>query len=162
MPVKGLHGRRPLGGVSVRAAECLGESVRSPGRGRKAAIAAIAVSLAACVSSPDVFTTYRERAAKDFRTPEAQAYVEALLPAVGADLAALLKRCVAEYPEDTSASFELVFNIDHWGEPKAILVGPKTAVSTCVASGFFLFSFPRPDARFEKSGLTMMLPIGLE
>jgi hypothetical protein len=55
-----------------------------------------------------------------------------------------------------------VFKVDHWGEPKAILVDPKTDVSTCVASGFWYFTFPHPAARFEKTGLVLRLPITIQ
>jgi hypothetical protein len=161
MRIKALHGRRPLGGVSVMASGRPRAGTQALGNFAKATVAAITSLLAACASSPDVFASYRERAVKDYRTPEAQAYVQALLPVIGADLASLLKECATEFPEDSSPSFELVFHVDHWGEPKAILVDPRTSVSACVASGVFLFAFPHPPARFEKGGLTMMLPIAI-
>lgn len=56
-------------------------------------------------------------------------------------------------------SFERVFKVNHWGEPKAILVNPSTDVSDCVASGFWYFTFPHPAPRFEKRGLVLLLPI---
>lgn len=121
-----------------------------------------ALMLAGCASSPDVFTTYRRQAVKDFSTPEAQAYMQGFFPAIGADLATLLKKCTTDFPAEQTVSFELVFKVDHWGEPKAILVAPQTDVSTCVASGFFYFTFPHPAARFEKTGLVLLMPIKLK
>ena len=126
------------------------------------ALAATALSLAGCASTPDVFTTYRKQAVKDSSTPEAQAYLQALLPAVGADLARLLEKCTTEFPADATSSFELVLKIDHWGEPKAALVQPNTGVSSCVAQGSFYFTYPHPAARFEKTGLVVMLPVSVK
>jgi hypothetical protein len=117
------------------------------------------LTFAGCASSPDPFTSNRRQAMKDSRTPEARAYEQEFYPAIGADLTNLLKKCTTEFPAKEGDSFELVFKIDHWGEPKAILVSPVTDVSTCVASGFWYFTFPHPDARFEKSGLVLLLPV---
>lgn len=123
---------------------------------------AAALTLAGCASSPDVFTSYRKQANKDAATPEAQSYLQALLPAIGGELATLLEKCTAEFPADATSSFELVLKIDHWGEPKAALVQPNTGVSSCVAQGSFYFTFPHPAARFEKTGLVVMLPISVK
>jgi len=118
-----------------------------------------ALAVTACVSSPDGFEARRKQAVKDAKTPEARTYEREFYPAIGQDMANLLKKCTTEFPADQIDSFEMVFKIDHWGEPKAILVDPVTDVSTCVASGFWYFTFPHPDARFEKSGLVLLLPI---
>jgi hypothetical protein len=123
--------------------------------------AALAV-LAGCASSPDVFSTYRKQAVRDSSTPEAQTYLREFVASVGADLATLLAKCNTESAAHDTDQFELVFKVDHWGEPKAILVNPQTDVASCVASGFFYFKFPHPDARFEKTGLVLMLPIKVE
>jgi len=88
-----------------------------------------------CVSSPDVFEVHRKQAVKDSRTPEARAYEREFYPAIGQDLANLLKKCTTEFPAAEINSFELVFKVDHWGEPKAVLVNPVTDVSNCVAGG---------------------------
>ena len=118
--------------------------------------------LAGCASSPGDFARHRKQAVKDARTPEARAYQREFYPAIGQDMANLLKRCTSEFPEEETDSFELVFRIDHWGEPKAILASPLTRVSECVAQGFWYFSFPHPDERFAKTGLTLLLPIRIE
>lgn len=115
--------------------------------------------MAGCASSPDLFESHRQQAVKDGRTPEAQAYQRAFYPTIAPDLTRLLKKCTAEFPGVQGDSFEMVFKINHWGEPKAILVNPSTDVSDCVASGFWYFTFPHPDARFEKTGLVLLLPI---
>ena len=112
-----------------------------------------------CASSPDVFEVHRKQAVKDSRTPEARAYEREFYPAIGQDLANLLKKCTTEFPAAEINSFELVFKVDHWGEPKAVLVNPVTEVSSCVAGGFWYFSFPHPDERFAKTGLMLLLPI---
>lgn len=111
------------------------------------------------MSSPGVFEVHRKQAVKDSLTPEARAYERELYPAIGQDLANLLKKCTTEFPSPEIDSFELVFRLDHWGEPKAVLVDPVTDVSGCVAGGFWYFSFPHPDERFAKTGLVLLLPI---
>jgi hypothetical protein len=121
-------------------------------------VASLAV-IAGCATSPDPFAAHRKQAMKDSRTPEGRAYEQEFFPAIGPDLADLLKKCTTEFPSKEGDSFELVFKVDHWGEPKAILVDPVTDVSTCVASGFWYFTFPHPDPRFEKTGLVLLLPI---
>lgn len=121
----------------------------------------VALVIGGCASSPDVFEQNRKQAVKDSQTPEAKAYASAFYPAIGQDLANLLKKCTAEFPADDADSFELVFRIDHWGEPKAVLVRPTTYVSNCVASGFWYFTFPHPDKRFEKTGMALLLPISI-
>jgi len=118
-----------------------------------------ALEMAGCASSPDLFAAHRKQAVKDSQTAEGRAYQEKFYPAIGPDLANLLKKCTTEFPANAGDSFEMVFKVDHWGEPKAILVNPVTDVSTCVATGFWYFSFPHPDARFEKTGLVLLLPI---
>ena len=114
------------------------------------------------MSSPDVFDVHRKQAVKDSQTPEARAYARDFYPAIGQDLANLLKKCTTEFPAADIDSFELVFKVDHWGEPKAVLVDPVTAVSSCVAKGFWYFRFPHPAERFEKTGLVLLLPIAIE
>ena len=109
--------------------------------------------------APDEFEEQRKQAVEDSRTPEAKAYERDFYPAIGPDLANLLKKCTAEFPAEDVDSFEMVFKVDHWGEPKAILVNPVTDVSQCVARGFWYFEFPHPDARFEETGLVLLLPI---
>jgi len=121
-----------------------------------------ALTLAACASSPDVFEVNRKQAVKDSRTPEAKAYEQKFYPAIGQDLADLLKKCTSEFPAAEVDSFELVFRIDHWGEPKAVLVKPMTEVSRCVATGFWYFTFPHPDARFSETGMALLLPISIK
>jgi hypothetical protein len=111
------------------------------------------------VSAPGEFEVHRRQAIQDSRTPEARAYEREFYPAVGEDFARLLHKCAAEFPADTLDSFELVFKVDRWGEPKAILVNPLTQVSECVAKGFWYFTFPHPDERFATSGLVLLLPI---
>jgi hypothetical protein len=120
------------------------------------------VVVAGCASSPDLFEQQRQQAVKDSRTPEAKAYQREFYPAIGQDMANLLKRCTREFPEVEADSFELVFRVDHWGEPKVILARPLNRVSECVAQGFWYFSFPHPDERFAKTGLTLLLPIRIE
>jgi hypothetical protein len=115
-----------------------------------------------CASSPDVFDEHRKQAVKDSRTPEARAYQREFYPTIGQDMANLLSRCTSEFPEVETDSFELVFRVDHWGEPKAILVSPMNRVSECVATGFWYFTFPHPDERFAKTGLTLLLPIRIK
>ena len=131
------------------------------------------VALAGCVStpevpvpeapspevSPDVFEVHRRQAVEDSQTPEAKAYEREFYPAIGQDLTNLLKKCTAEFPVAETDSFELVFRVDHWGEPKAILVSPVTDLSQCVARGFWYFKFPHPDPRFAEEGLVLLLPI---
>ena len=123
---------------------------------------AAVLMVAGCATAPDDFEVQRKQAVKDFQTPEAQAYQRDFYPAIGADLSQLLKKCTAEFPAEPGNSFEMVFRIDHWGEPKAILVNPSTDVSHCVASGFWYFSFPHPAARFEKTGLVLLMPIRID
>jgi hypothetical protein len=115
-----------------------------------------------CASAPDVFEVARKQAVKDSQTAEAKAYASAFYPAIGQDLANLLKKCTEESPGGETDSFELVFRVDHWGEPKAILVKPVTDVSTCVATGFWYFKFPQPDKRFEKTGMALLMPISIK
>src|SRR4030095_10203050 len=109
-----------------------------------------------CVSSPGVFEVHRKQAVKDSQTPEARAYEREFYPAIGQDLANLLKKCTTEFPSPEIDSFELVFKVDHWGEPKAVLVDPVTDLSSCVAAGFWYFRFPHPDERFAKTGLVLL------
>ena len=109
----------------------------------------------------DPFEATRRQAVQDSNTTEGRAYERQFLPAIAADLARLLKKCSADFPAAADGSFELVFRVDHWGEPKAILVNPATDVSTCVASGFWYFTFPRPDEKFEKTGMALLLPISI-
>ena len=119
------------------------------------------LAMAGCASSPDVFEANRSQAVRDSQTPEARSYVQAFYPAIGQDLANLLKKCTADFPATEIDSFELVFRVDPWGEPKAVLVKPMTDVSGCVASGFWYFRFPHPDARFAETGLAVLLPISI-
>ncbi len=123
---------------------------------------ASSLMLAGCAMSPDEFQVHRRQALKDSRTPEAQAYERDFYPAIGEDLTRLLQRCTAEFPAAGIDSFELVFKVDHWGEPKAILVNPMTRVSECVATGFWYFTFPHPDKRFGKTGLVLLTPISFK
>ena len=127
----------------------------------RAAFFFVALTLAGCASSPDVFEQNRRQAARDWRTPEAKAYASAFYPAIGQDLANLLKKCTADFPRDEIDTFDLVFRIDHWGEPKAVVANPVTDVSNCVAQGFWYFTFPHPDKRFEKTGMAMLMPISI-
>jgi len=120
------------------------------------------VMLAGCASSPDVFEVNRKQAVKDSRTPEAKAYEREFYPAIGQDLANLLKKCTDEFPKGEVDSFELVFRIDHWGAPKAVLVKPMTDLSGCVATGFWYFKFPQPDERFAETGMALILPISIK
>jgi len=121
-----------------------------------------ALAIAGCASSPDVFEEHRRQAVKDARTPEARTYEREFYPAIGQDMANLLKKCTTEFPAAEIDSFEMVFRIDHWGEPKTILVRPATEVSECVAKGFWYFAFPHPDERFAKTGLVLLLPISIK
>jgi hypothetical protein len=123
---------------------------------------AFVLALAGCATSTDPFEINRRQAVKDSQTPEGRAYEREFYPAIGPDLTRLLKKCTTEFPTATDGSFELVFRVDHWGEPKAILVNPATDVSTCVASGFWYFTFPHPHERFEKTGLALLLPVKIE
>ena len=120
------------------------------------------VVMGGCASSPDVFEAARKQAVKDSQTPEAKAYTQAFYPAIGQDLANLLKKCTSEFPASETDSFELVFRVDHWGEPKAVLVKPVTDVTICVATGFWYFTFPHPDKRFEQTGMAVLLPISIK
>ena len=137
-------------------------SARTPPPWAAFSFAALVLAVAGCASSPDLFTAHRKQAVKDSQTPEGRAYADKLYPAIGPDLTNLLKKCTAEFPGEPGNSFEMVFRIDHWGEPKAILVNPSTDVSDCVASGFWYFSFPHPAARFEKTGLVLLMPIRID
>jgi hypothetical protein len=132
-----------------------------PGIGKPdvACLLAFALLVAGCASSPDEFAVHRKQAIRDSRTPEARAYERDLYPAIGQNLATLLQKCTTEFSAAEIDSFEMVFKIDHWGEPKAILVDPVTGVSECVAKGFWYFTFPHPAARFEKTGLVLLLPV---
>ncbi len=123
---------------------------------------ASSLMLAGCATSRDVFEVHRRQALKDARTPEARAYEHDFYPAIGEDLTRLLQKCTTEFPAAGIDSFELVFKVDHWGEPKAILVNPMTQVSECVAKGFWYFIFPHPDKRFEKTGLVLLMPISFK
>ena len=120
------------------------------------------MALGGCASSPDVFEQNRRQAVKDSQTPEAKAYTSTFYPAIGQDLANLLKKCTEDFPRDEAESFELVVRIDHWGEPKAVLVRPSTDVTTCVATGFWYFTFPHPDERFSETGMALLLPITIK
>jgi hypothetical protein len=99
---------------------------------------------------------------KDSQTPEARSYEREFYPAIGQDMANLLKKCTSEFPAEEIDSFEMVFRIDHWGEPKAVLVNPVTDVSSCVAKGFWYFKFPHPDERFAKTGMALLLPVTIK
>ena len=109
-----------------------------------------------------MFETNRKQAVKDSQTPEARAYEQKFYPAIGQDLANLLKKCTDEFPGTEIDSFELVFRIDHWGAPKAVLVKPVTDVSSCVATGFWYFAFPHPHERFAETGMALLLPISIK
>ena len=124
-------------------------------------LVAFALAMAGCATSPDVFDVNRRQAVKNSQTPEAKDYVQAFYPAIGQDLANLLKKCTSDFPAAEVDSFELVFRIDRWGEPKAVLVKPVTDLTTCVATGFWYFRFPHPDRRFEKTGLALLMPISI-
>ena len=116
----------------------------------------------AAETAPNDFEAQRSQAVKDSETPEAQAYEREFYPAIGQDLANLLKKCTTEFPPDEGGSFEMVFRIDHWGEPKAVLVDPVTDLSSCVARGSWYFTYPHPDERFEKTGLAILMPISIK
>jgi len=152
--VSALHERRPS-----RAAFCFVVRERLTGFLFCACLLACALVVAGCASSTDVFEVHRKQAVKDSRTPEALAYARDFYPAIGQDFANLLKKCTTEFPAAEVDSFELVFKVDHWGEPKAILVNPVTDVSSCVARGFWYFRFPHPAERFAKAGLVLLLPV---
>jgi hypothetical protein len=124
---------------------------------------ASALFFAGCASSPDdPFEANRRQAVKDSQTPEARSYEREFYPAIGQDMANLLKKCTSEFPAEEIDSFEMVFRIDHWGEPKAVLVNPVTDVSSCVAKGFWYFKFPHPDERFAKTGMALLLPVTIK
>jgi hypothetical protein len=118
--------------------------------------------LAGCASTSDVFEVHRRQAVKDSRTTEARAYEREFYPAIGQDFANLLKKCSVDIPAADAVSFEMVFKVDHWGEPKAILVNPVTDVSSCVANGFWYFRFPHPAERFAETGLVLLLPVEIK
>jgi hypothetical protein len=122
---------------------------------------ASSLMLVGCTTAPDQFEAHRRQALKDSRTPEARAYEREFYPAIGEDLTRLLQKCTAEFPAAGIDAFELVFKVDHWGEPKAILVNPMSEVSECVAKGFWYFTFPHPGERFEKTGLVLLMPVRL-
>ena len=155
--VPALHERRPY-----RAAFSFVERERLTTLLFCACLLACALVVAGCASSPDVFEVHRKQAVKDSRTPEARAYARDFYPAIGQDFANLLKKCTTEFPAAEVDSFELVFKVDHWGEPKAILVNPVTDVSSCVAKGFWYFRFPHPAERFAKTGLVLLLPVAVK
>ena len=125
-------------------------------------LVAFAAVIAGCASAPNDFEMQRRQAVKDSGTPEAQAYEREFYPAIGQDLANLLKKCITEFPAAGNDSFEMVFRIDHWGEPKAVLVNPVTNVSGCVAKGSWYFTFPHPGERFAKEGLAILMPISIK
>jgi hypothetical protein len=108
---------------------------------------------------PDVFDLNREQAVKDSATPEGKAYGREFYPAIGQELASLLDKCTTEFPSMEGDSFEMVFRIDHFGEPKAVLVRPMTKVSECVAKGAWYFTYPRPDEKFTQLGVALLVPI---
>jgi len=122
---------------------------------------AFALVFSAPSAARDEFKALRKQALKNSRTAEGKAYVRELYPAIGQDLANLLKKCTGEFPVAGVDSFEMVFRIDHFGEPKAILVRPLTDLSQCVARGFWYFRFQVPDKRFAKKGLALLLPISI-
>jgi hypothetical protein len=136
-------------------------SARTPPLGAAFSFVGAALVLAAC-ASPGPFETNRVQAVKDFRTPEGKAYQQEFYPAIGADLRNLLEKCTAEFPAKDAASFEIVFRIDHWGEPKAILVNPVTDLSSCVASGAFYFTYPHPGEKFGEQGVALLVPIKID
>lgn len=112
--------------------------------------------------APNDFEAQRRQAVKDSQTPEARAYERQFYPAIGPDLANLLKKCTQEFPAAGADSFEMVFRIDHWGEPKAVLVDPVTDLSSCVARGSWYFTYPHPDERFSRTGLAVLVPISIQ
>ena len=134
--------------------------VRAPGK--VGWLVVFSLTVAGCTSSPDVFEANRKQAVRDSKTPEAQAYEREFYPAIGQDLASLLKKCTTDFPAAETKSFELVFRIDHWGAPKAVLVRPMTDLSGCVATGFWYFKFPHPDEKFAKTGMALLLPISIK
>jgi hypothetical protein len=135
---------------------------------RRLALAGLALVMAACatkqdkvdtVAEPDEFDVHREQALKDSETPEGKAYEREFFPAIGQELADLLNKCTAEFPSAEGDSFEMVFRIDHFGEPKALMVRPLTEMSECVAKGAWYFTYPRPDERFTELGVALLVPI---
>jgi len=109
-------------------------------------------------AGPDEFDVHREQAEMDSRTPEGQKYEHELIPAIGQPLADLLKKCTAEFP-GAEESFELMFRIDRFGEPKAVLANPVTDLSECVAKGAWYFAYPRPDEKYTGLGIAVLVPI---
>ena len=112
--------------------------------------------------APNDFEAQRQQALRDSETPEAQAYEREFYPAIGQELANLLKKCTTEFPATADDSFEMVFRIDHWGEPKAVLVDPVTDLSSCVARGSWYFTYPHPGEKFSSTGLAVLVPISIE
>ena len=121
--------------------------------------------IAGCATAPhapaelDEFDVHREQALKDSSTPEGKAYGREFYPAIGQELARLLRKCTTEFPSVEGDSFDMVFRIDHFGEPKALLVRPMTEVSECVAKGAWNFTYPRPDEKFTQLGVALLVPI---
>jgi len=110
----------------------------------------------------DEFESHREQALQDSATPEGQAYEREFFPAIGQPLADLLKKCTTDFPTADGDSFEMVFRIDHFGEPKALLVRPVTEVSECVAKGAWYFAYPRPDENYSGLGVALLVPITIK
>jgi hypothetical protein len=126
------------------------------------------LTIAGCASAPeapdvsdemDEFDVHLEQALKDSATPEGKAYESEFYPAIGQELANLLQKCTAEFPSAEGDSFDMVFRIDHFGEPKALLVKPVTELSECVAKGAWYFTYPRPDAKYTELGVALLVPI---
>lgn len=110
----------------------------------------------------DVFEEHRAQALKDLATPEGRAYEREFHPAIGPELAKLLDKCTREFPSAQGDSFEMVFRIDHFAEPKAVLVKPTTELSECVARGAWYFVFPRPDEKYTGLGVALLVPVRIQ
>lgn len=111
---------------------------------------------------PDAFDVHREQAVKDAATPEGKAYEREFFPAIGQELTDVLNRCTTEFPSAEGDSFEMVFRIDHFGEPKAVLVKPLTELSECVAKGAWYFVYPRPDEKYTGLGVALLVPVTIK
>jgi len=138
---------------------------------RQLAFAFVVLVIAGCatkrdqvdkVDQLDEFDVHREQALKDSETPEGEAYGREFYPAIGQELARLLDKCSTEFPSEEGDAFEMVFRIDHFGEPKAVMVRPITEVSECVAKGAWYFTYPRPDERFSELGVALLMPITIK
>jgi|KBSSwiStaDraftv2_1062776.scaffolds.fasta_scaffold15269_7 hypothetical protein len=138
---------------------------------RQLAFAFVVLVIAGCatkrdqvdkVDQLDEFDVHREQALKDSETPEGKAYEREFYPAIGQELADLLNKCSTEFPSVEGDSFEMVFRIDHFGEPKAVMVRPMTEMSECVANGAWYFTYPRPDEKFTQLGVALLVPIKIK